>query len=217
MFFKKFDYLNLLPFSVFIKQQPYSIQLKKEMEHKGNVPSQVNKLYHNRKLNSAFISSITAKRENHSNIGIVAQREVLSVLATPPYDKLIEDSASQTSNELAKVLNVKGQIIIGDNALRYYLKSSEYIDLAYEWKSKMKLPFVFAVLCYHNRDKNLDRLIEKFRRAKVKIPRYILDKEAKRKMVKPTDILYYLKYISYKINYKEQRALKKFYSLSSKR
>jgi chorismate dehydratase len=183
------------------------------MEYKKNVPAKINKAFHKRHVNAAFISSISAKNMQHVGLGIVAKKEVQSVLVIPSKkDKTDIESAS--SNILAKILQQKGEVIIGDKALRYALGSSDYIDLAKLWNEKYKLPFVFALLCYHT-DKKLYTKIEKeFLKHKIKIPSYILKKSARQTGVAEKDILNYLKLISYKLDAKTALGLKKFYKLS---
>jgi len=181
------------------------------MNHYKGVPSKINTKFSSRKVDAAFISSIGAKKYSHVDLGIIAKKEVLSVLVIPN-DKNIQDKESATSNVLAKILDVKGEVIIGDKALRYYLDSKPHIDLAQEWNQKHNLPFVFALLCYH-RDKKLYKKLQKeFLKTPVKIPQYILKNAAKRTQIKEKDILNYLKYISYELDYKAKAGLKKFYS-----
>ena len=61
------------------------------------------------------------------------------------------------------------------------------------------------------------RGIEKrFLKAKVKIPYYLLQKASKKTSVSIRDILFYLNYISYDLDYKAKKGLKLFYKLSQK-
>jgi len=178
------------------------------LHYKKGVPSKLNKAFYNRTIDAAFISSIKAKGKKSGSLGIVANREVKSVFVILGESKL--DSESETSNVLAKVLGLSGEVIIGDKALKRYLQNPEgMIDLATAWYQKTKLPFVFGILCY-NKGYN-KKFEEKFLRTKVKIPQYILNAEAKSRGIKPQEILWYLQFISYRIGYKEKRSLKKFY------
>ena len=210
MVFGKIEYLNLLPFHTFMKKFSKSTQQTMSMHYKRGVPSKVNYNFKKRRVDAAFISSIEARYFNSVDLGIVAKDEVLSVLVKPN-TKTKKDSASATSNALSKVLKIDGEVIIGDRALKYYLEGKEYIDLAKEWNRKYNLPFVFALLCYH-KDKNLYKKIQKkFLKQNIKIPQYILDEASKRTDIKKRDILHYLKYISYNVDYKAKQSLKLFY------
>jgi len=180
------------------------------MHYKRGVPSKVNGEFLSRRVDAAFISSISAKKHQHVDLGIIAKKEVLSVLVKPHVNSL-SDSESATSNVLAKILNIQGEVIIGDKALKYYLQNKPHVDLAHEWYKKHKLPFVFALLCYH-KDKKLYKSIQKnFLKHKIKIPQYILKQASTRTNIEERDILRYLEYISYKLDTKAQFGLKKFY------
>jgi chorismate dehydratase len=117
---------------------------------------------------------------------------------------------------LAKVLDIQGKILIGDKALSHYHNSDDkdFEDLALLWNQKFNLPFVFARLCINKHEKYLKNLSNKFLNTKVKIPQYILKKYAKRSGLTNKQILDYLDKISYKLTYKEKRALKLFLKLS---
>jgi len=192
-----------------------SSQQSMSMNYYKDVPAKTNKKFLSRRVDAAFISSIRAKNYQHVNLGIIAKKEVLSVLVIPN-EKSISDSASETSNVLAKILNVQGEVIIGDNALRYYLQKKQHVDLAKMWNKKHKLPFVFALLCFH-KDRTLYKKIEKnFLKREVKIPRYILNEASKRTKIPQEEILNYLKYISYNLDTKAKKGLVKFYKEASK-
>jgi len=207
--FGKIEYLNLLPFHVFMKRFT-STQQYKSMNYKKGVPSKVNQKFLTRRVDAAFISSIHAKGKKHTDLGIIAKKEVLSVLVIP-HAQNKNDSESATSNVLANILNIEGEVLIGDKALRYRLQNKPHIDLAREWKKKFNTPFVFAVLCYHN-DKKLYKKIQKeFLKQKIKIPQYILKEASKRTAVNEKDILKYLEYISYKLDTKAKKGLSTFY------
>lgn len=208
--FGKIEYLNLLPFHVFMKRFTKSSQQSMSMNYYKDVPAKTNKKFLSRKVDAAFISSIRAKNRQHVNLGIIAKKEVLSVLVAPCKINT-QDSESETSNLLAKVLHVEGEVLIGDKALRYYLQNKPHVDLAKTWNEKYNLPFVFALLCYHN-DKALYKKIEKnFLKTKIKIPRYILSDASKRTNISEQNILHYLKYISYNFDKKAKKGLERFY------
>lgn len=183
------------------------------MNSKKNVPSKINKKFLSRSVDAAFISSIRAKNFRHVNLGIIAKKEVRSVLVKP-HASYLSDSESETSNVLAKILGFEGEVVIGDKALRYYHGGGEHIDLAKIWHVNTGLPFVFALLCYHT-DRELYKKIEvNFLRQKVKIPHYILKQAANKSGIVPKDILEYLGLISYKVDTKALQGLKRFYKLA---
>lgn len=217
MIFAKIDFINLLPFYIFIKKNIRSSQIKQIIEYKKSYPAKINKKFKKRKIDAAFISSIASKNCNCLDIGIIAKKEVLSVLALKGgYEK---DFQSDTSNALAKVLNIQGKILIGDKALSHYHndENKEFEDLALLWNQKFNLPFVFARLCVNGQEKYLQELSNKFLNTKVKIPQYVLKRYAKRSGLTNKQILEYLEKISYKISHKEKRALKLFLKLSKQK
>ena len=210
MIFGKIEYLNLLPFHVFMKRFTKNSQQKLVMEHKKNVPAKVNEDFLQRRVDAAFISSIKARNRAHVGLGIIANKKVQSVLVIPNAANKA-DTESASSNVLARILDIKGEVLIGDKALRYALQNDNYIDLAQEWYKKYKLPFVFALLCYH-KDKKIYKKIEReFLKREVKVPSYLLKKAADKTGVAPAEIQAYLKLISYGVDYKAQRALRRFY------
>jgi chorismate dehydratase len=213
--FGKIEYLNLLPFHVFMKRFVRSSQASMSMNYHKDVPAKTNKKFLSRSVDAAFISSIRAKGRKHVNLGIIAKKEVLSVLVTPN-ESYLADKESETSNLLAKLLHISGEVLIGDKALRYSLQNKPHIDLAKRWHETYNLPFVFALLCYH-KDKNLYKKIEKnFLKKKIKIPRYILNEAASRTQIPARDILHYLTYISYNLDEKAKRGVEKFYKEARK-
>lgn len=214
MVFGKIEYLNLLPFHIFMKRFTKSSSQKIGMHYKKGVPAKINKEFISRRVDAAFISSINSKRFKHVGLGIIAKKDVQSVIVIPHADNK-SDVESATSNVLAKILNVQGEVLIGDKALRYFLTKKEHIDLAEVWNQKFNLPFVFATLCYH-KDKKLYKKIERmFLKTKVKIPQYILKQASKNTSVPGEDILNYLEHISYKIDNKAALGLKLFIKKSS--
>ena len=217
MIFAKIDFINLLPFHIYIKKNIKSNQLKSIIEYKKSYPSYINNKFKKRKVDSAFISSISSRNEKFLDFGIIAKDEVLSVLLIPGLEE--SDFQSQTSNALAKVLNLKGKVIIGDKALRFYHDNKETIkiDLAKEWQKKFNLPFVFAVLCFNKNEKRLNKLTKKFDKRKVKIPYYILEKYSQRSGISKINILDYLKKIDYDLGIKEKRSLKLFLRLTKEK
>ncbi|HIP01881.1 MAG TPA: menaquinone via futalosine step 1 [Campylobacterales bacterium] len=211
MLFGKIDYINLAPFHVFLKQNLKSAQLKQSIEYKKSYPSDLNRKFKRRHIDAAFISSIESRRGNFRclSAGIVAKKEIQSVLVKKGGYK--EDSHSATSNALAKVLGIDGEVIIGDKALKLYCEDHElYIDLAKEWYKKTKTPFVFARFCMVRNCKFYRSLIQKFLKTNVKVPQYVLHGYTKRSGVKCKDIKAYLKLVSYTIDTKSAKSLKLF-------
>ena len=213
MVFGKIEYLNLLPFHVFMKRFAKSSQQSASMHYKRGVPAQVNKKFLSRRVDAAFISSISAKKYPHVELGIVAKKDVKSVLVIPS-KKSKSDVESASSNVLARILDVKGEVIIGDKALRYYLLNKPYVDLAGEWNKQHNSSFVFALLCYHKDKKIYKKIEQQFLKSRVKIPRYILKQASLKTSVKEKDILDYLEVISYNLDAKAKLGLKKFYALA---
>ncbi len=217
MIFSSISYSNLLPFYIFFKRYIRNNQIKQIALYKKDVPSSINKKFLRKKIDAAFISSIKSKRCKCTNSGIVAYKEVYSVLVIKN-NKLKKDKDSNTSNKLAEILNINGEIIIGDKALKYFLnnKNSDFIDLSKQWYKQTKLPFVFARLCSNKHHKLVKKISKKFESTKVKIPYYYLKKEAFKKGITPKELKWYLENIYYKIGYKEEISLKKFFKLSKK-
>jgi len=112
--FASISYLNLLPFQIFIKKKINNTQIKQIMLFRRSIPSKINKEFKKRKVDAAFISSIKSKNQKCTNAGIIANQEVYSVFALN--GKQSFDIESDTSNALCKVLNIKGQVLIGDKA-----------------------------------------------------------------------------------------------------
>jgi len=207
--FGKIDFLNLLPFHVFMKRYARTLRIHQSLNYHKGVPSTLNRSFAARRIGAAFISSITAHNCVSFNVGIVAKREVLSVLSLPCHQNK-KDTDSATSNLLAQLLNIHGEVLIGDKALRYYYSGGEHIDLGKVWNERTKLPFVFALLCSHNHTDELKRLSHAFIRKPIKIPYYILMDNARKSDLSAAQILHYLHYISYVIGEKEKRGYKRF-------
>ncbi len=214
MIFAKIDFINLLPFHVYLKKRIKSTQLKAIIEYKKSYPSFINKKFKKRKVDCAFISSITSKNEKYLDFGIVAKEEVLSVLLIKGKNE--KDFQSDTSNALVKVLDLQGKVLIGDKALNFYHSNitKEFIDLAKAWQDKYNLPFVFAVLAYCKHKNLLNKLTKRFNKKHVKIPSYILKKYSQKTGISSKNILSYLQKIDYNLGIKEKRSLKLFLQLS---
>ena len=217
MIFAKIDFINLLPFHIYIKKNINSSQIKSIIEYKKSYPSAINKKFKSRKVDSAFISSIASRHENFLDFGIVAKDEVLSVLVIPGEDE--KDFQSETSNALAKVLDYEGKVLIGDKALKFYHKNKNgnFIDLAKAWNDKYKLPFVFAVLCFNDNKKILNKYTKRFDKRKIKIPQYILKQYSQRTGISTSNILDYLDKIDYDLGLKEKQSLKLFLKLTKQK
>jgi chorismate dehydratase len=181
--------------------------------YKRDVPSAINKALRKGNINAGFISSIESSRYRCTNLGIISNKMVYSVFVIKGEAKRDKESAS--SNQLANVLNLQGEVIIGDKALKYYLEGGRGIDLSQEWYDKTQLPFVFAKLCFNCYEKHIQSIAKKFIQHPVKIPQYILKKEAKKRGITPKQLLWYLEHIEYKMDYKADRSLKLFLKLSN--
>ncbi|WP_121069895.1 MqnA/MqnD/SBP family protein [Helicobacter pylori] len=213
MRFGKIDYLNMLPFDVFIKSYPTPCSFKQFLRLKKTYPSKLNKSFLFRRIDAGFISSIAGYPfALHSySLGIVAYKEVLSVLVVDTKNAFDKESAS--SNALSQVLGLKGEVLIGNKALQFYYSNpkKDFIDLAALWYEKKRLPFVFGRLCYYQNKDFYKRLSLAFKHQKTKIPYYILKEAALKTNLKRQDILNYLQKIYYTLGKKEQLGLKAFY------
>jgi len=183
--------------------------------YKRDVPSAINKALRKGNINAGFVSSIESSRYKCTNLGIITHKMVYSVFVIEGENK--KDKESATSNQLANVLNLQGEVLIGDKALKYYLEGGRGIDLSQEWYNRTKLPFVFAKLCFNCYEKHVQNIAKKFIQRPVKIPQYILKKEAKKRGITTKQLLWYLEHIEYKMDYKAERSLKLFLKLSKQR
>ena len=208
MLFGSISYLNLLPFQLYLKRHIKDNASKMSFRYRRAVPSQINRALKRRTINAAFISSIESKKCKCTDLGIIANKKVYSVLLLKGKNE--SDPASATSNQLAKVLKLTGKVLIGDAALKHYLEGGEGIDLAEAWYKKTGLPFVFARLCYNQHGKAIRKLAKQFAHTKVKIPQYILKREAEKRGITAKQLTWYLEQIYYTIGSKEKRSLKKF-------
>jgi len=211
MLFGSISYLNLLPFQLFLKQRLRDNASKMGFRYKRAVPSQINRSLKRREINAAFISSVESKKCKCTDLGIIANKNVYSVLLLEGENE--KDPASATSNRLAKVLDLRGKVLIGDAALKYYLEGGKGIDLAEAWYAKTGLPFVFARLCYNQHGRSVEKLARTFAHTKVRIPQYILKKEAEKRGVTAKQLSWYLEHIYYTMDWKAKRSLKKFLNM----
>ncbi len=177
--------------------------------YKRDVPSQINMALQKRQINAGFISSVVSSSYQCTDLGIIASRAVHSVFVIESKTNKT-DNESATSNQLAKLLGLKGEVIIGDKALQHYLNGGEGVDLATAWYEKTSLPFVFGRLCYNCHGKRVKNISKIFIKTPMKIPQYILKKEAKKRGITPKQLLWYLEHINYKMDYKSKKSLKKF-------
>ena len=213
LIFSKIDYINLLPFYVHMKKHLKSSQVKAIINYKKSYPSKINIDFKNKRIDAAFISSIKSKKCKCTNIGIVAKQDVMSVLSLNGFFE--EDSHSDTSNALSKILKLNGKVLIGDKALRHYYKNDnrDFIDIAKAWREKYNMPFVFARLCFNKNSFLINKLVKSFVSKKVKIPYCVIEKYANHNGLSRKEILFYLSKISYEIGYKEEKSLIKFFKL----
>jgi len=198
-----------------MKRYTKSSQQRHSLHYKRGVPSEINEAFKTRRVDAAFISSIASKRCHCVDLGISAKKEVQSVLLIPGENKL--DNESATSNVLADVLGLEGEVLIGDKALKYFLQNRHdgSIDLAKQWYEKQKLPFVFARLCYHGKPSEYNKLSKKFLSQSHKIPQYILTASSEKTGIEKRDILEYLKLIDYDLDRRSLLSLKRFLRLAS--
>jgi chorismate dehydratase len=180
--------------------------------YKRDVPSAINKALRKGHINAGFISSVESSRYRCTNLGIISNQMVYSVFVIRGEAK--KDVESASSNQLAKILNLQGRVIIGDKALKYYLEGGKGADLSQEWYNQTKLPFVFGRLCFNCYKKSVQNIAKKFTQKPIKIPQYILKKEAKKRDITPKQLLWYLEHISYKMDYRSNKSLKLFLKLS---
>ncbi|WP_139453606.1 MqnA/MqnD/SBP family protein [Campylobacter armoricus] len=214
MIFGKIDYLNLLPLHIYLKKSAFPNYVKRTTEYKKGVPSKLNRHLYFRRIDAAIISSIESRRKKYKtlNVGICANKKVKSVLVKK-HSQSKEDASSATSNALAKVLKQKGEVVIGDKALKLYLQNpKDYIDLCELWYEKTNLPFVFARFSCVKNFSIYKKMMKNFIKSKIFIPQYILLNYSKSRNLSQKEISAYLKLIYYKIGAKEQMALKKFLS-----
>lgn len=214
MLFGSISYLNLLPFQVFLKRYISNNAASMSLHYNRAVPSTINKALKHRSINAGFISSVASCRYKCTDLGIIAHKKVYSVLLLKGENQ--PDPASATSNQLAHVLDLQGKVLIGDAALKYYLDGGEGIDLAEAWYEKTGLPFIFARLCYNKHSKSVEKLARTFAKSKVKIPQYILKREAKKRGITPKQLTWYLEHIYYAMDWKAKQSLKLFLKESKK-
>lgn len=219
MRFGKIDYLNLLPFETFVRAYPKPSHFQLFYNKKKSYPAKLNREFLFGRIDAGFVSSITALRARSerfwaSQVGIVARKEVLSVICLPKEKG--EDYQSATSNALLKVLGLKGRVLIGDRALVEVLKQKsnhqkDYVDLGKFWVKKEHLPFVFGRLCVKKNHLFYKKLIHSFYKKPIKIPHFLLTKAALKSGISRQEILQYLQVLSYKIDKKANFGVERFY------
>lgn len=212
MIFGKIDYINLLPLHIYLKKYPLPNGFKAVIAYKKGVPSKLNEDLFFRRIDAGIISSVKSgvKKYQNLDLGICACRRVQSVIVRKNA-KTNKDKASASSNALAKILKVKGEVIIGDRALKAFLASpNEYKDLCELWYQKTNLPFVFGRFSCTKKKQIFKHILYPFLRQKIFIPDYILEHYAKTRELDKKDIRSYLKLIYYELKFKEKRALKLF-------
>lgn len=213
MKFGKIQYLNLVPFDMFIKSYPLPTQFKQALFFRRSYPSKLNQSFLFRRIDAGFISSIagykSALLHKATMSGIISKGAVWSVIVLPNDDKI--DYQSQTSNALCKILGLKGEVLIGDRALKARYNGAKYIDMGEEWFKKHRLPFVFGRLCFNKYANFYTHISARFNAKKTKIPFYIVSSHAKTTGIDMAYIKEYLTHIYYKISHKEHSGLKRFY------
>ncbi len=203
MIFEPISYLNLLKIHIFFAKNRVRLKPKQNI-----TPEVVNKKLVKRKIGAAFVSSIVARKFKYVPLGIVANKKVMSVLVFKGQNK--KDPASATSNLLANILNISGETVIGDSALRRYENNENIVDLATQWHKKTRLPFVFGLLAIRKNYSFFKKLANKFPK-KIFIPHSKILIEAKKRDIKHNVAKDYLKLIHHSVGIKESRALKLFW------
>ena len=111
------------------------------MNIKKSYPSYINNKFKKRKVDSAFISSIASRNEKYLDFGIVAKWSIICVIDT----RKTTDRFSITNFKcsFAKVLDLKGRVIIEIKALKFYHENPNIfkIDLAKQWQDKIQFTF----------------------------------------------------------------------------
>jgi chorismate dehydratase len=211
MIFGRIDYLNLLPFYLFLKR--YRPHMLHRSNFKKGPPSAINSLYKRRAIDAGFISSIRSRGQKGANLWIIARKAVTSVLVLEGEFKA--DNESETSNALAKLLGLRGRVAIGDKALKLYSEGAKAVDLALEWQTRYKMPFVFSRLCYTSGDRLIKKIEKQFlRRMTRRVPQSILQDRAKKSGIPAEEIAAYLNRLEYRIDKRAAMALKKFLFLA---
>jgi chorismate dehydratase len=215
MIFGSIRYLNLLPFQVYMKRRFGATQFRQMLRWRRAVPSIINREFARGKVDAAFLSSIASRGRRCTGLGIVADGPVYSVFLLPGAPSPDRESAS--SNVLADTLGLRGRVLIGDKALRYWLEGGKGIDLSEEWKRRTGMPFVFARLCHNRRGKKIRKAAKEFGSREWKIPRYLLEREARLRGITPAQLQWYLGHIRYRIGWREERSLRLFFRKSRRR
>ncbi|MCI5968523.1 MqnA/MqnD/SBP family protein [Helicobacter sp.] len=226
MRFGKIDYLNLLPFEVFVRAYPKPSQFQLFYHQKKSYPAHLNREFLFGRIDAGFLSSITALRAQKekfhiTNVGIIARKKVISVICLPKEQG--EDYQSATSNALLKVLGLQGRVLIGDRALVEVLQQEQdyrkngkeimYLDMGEKWVQREHLPFVFGRLCVRENRAFYTKLMCAFVKKNVKIPYFMLKNAESKSGVKSKEIRNYLKVLSYKIDKKAQFGVERFYRI----
>lgn len=219
MRFGKIDYLNLLPFEVFVRSYPKPSQFQLFFNKKKSYPAYLNKEFLFGRIDAGFVSSITALRARKEKFyalktGIIARKEVISVICLPK--ELGSDYQSATSNALLKVLQLKGRVLIGDRALKEVIEQKRvqkenYVDLGKFWVQREHLPFVFGRLCVKKNLSFYKQLTGALHKKRIKIPYYLLKNASIKTGITQKEIINYLKVISYRIDKKAEYGVERFY------
>ncbi|WP_390469314.1 type 2 periplasmic-binding domain-containing protein, partial [Helicobacter pylori] len=151
---------------------PTPCYFKQFLRLKKTYPSKLNQSFLFRRIDAGFISSIAGHQfALHSySLGIVAYKEVLSVLVVDAKNAFDKESAS--SNALSQALGLKGEVLIGNKALQFYYSNpkKDFIDLAALWYEKKPLPFVFGSSWFYQTKDLYNSVSLAFTNQKTKIP-----------------------------------------------
>ncbi|MDE7173748.1 MAG: menaquinone biosynthesis protein, partial [Helicobacter sp.] len=134
----RIEYLNLLPFFVFLKQSPLTAATKQFAHNHHSYPAKLNADYLFRRIDSGFISSFAARKQRLSCAGIVGRGKVQSVLAI--IGERGEDYQSATSNALLQALGISGRVLSGERELAFFLANDhrEFLELAASWFGELR-------------------------------------------------------------------------------
>ncbi|OBV28743.1 hypothetical protein BKN38_09185 [Helicobacter sp. CLO-3] len=112
MRFGKIQYLNLLPFDVFLKSYPAPSRFKSAAFARKSYPSKLNQSFFFRRIDAGFISTIAGYRAslNHraTKSGIIAKGDVWSVIVIP-HDDDKANAEKKDSPNLSKKAESKKQ------------------------------------------------------------------------------------------------------------
>ena len=177
------------PFTFILKNTPYQAVLRQVLSVKKVCQVSLILLFIKGKSTWRIISSIESIKPKYHNLdlGICANKRVLSVLVEKKTANQKGSVSSASSNALAHILKQKGRVIIGDRALKLYLENkNHFIDLCELWYERTHLPFVLSVFLAQNTKQYIKKFFfplqkVKFKNSKLYIRKLCPNKESKQK------------------------------------